>query len=213
MEGPLSDGRLVELLRAGDESAFCELVRRHNNAMVRFAETFVSSRAIAEEVAQEAWLGVLKGLDRFEGRSSLKTWIFKIAANIARTHASRESRCLPVSSLAETDARRAEPSVDPHRFLQPDHARYPGHWARGPAAWETPEERLLSGETRGVVLTAIERLSPAQRLVVTLRDIEGWTADEACQALEVSESNQRVLLHRGRSKVRAALERHLSPAA
>jgi len=204
---------LIESLRTGDEAAFVDLIHAHHAMLLRVAMTYVSSRAVAEEVVQETWLGVLKGLDRFEGRSSLKTWIFKIAANIARTHADRESRSLPISSLAETEARRAEPSVCPDRFLPPDHARYPGHWSRGPAAWETPEERLLSGETRGVILTAIERLSPAQRLVVTLRDIEGWTADEACQALEVSEGNQRVLLHRGRSKVRAALERHLSPAA
>ncbi len=207
------DAELIESLRAGDEAAFVELIHAHHGMLLRVAMTYVSSRAVAEEVVQETWLGVLKDLDRFEGRSSLKTWIFKIAANIARTYANRESRCFPFSSLAETEAGRPEPSVDPGRFLPPNQSRYPGHWTRGPAAWETPEERLLSGETRDIILEAIERLSPAQRLVVTLRDIEGWTADEACQALEVSESNQRVLLHRGRSKVRAALERHLSPAA
>jgi RNA polymerase sigma-70 factor (ECF subfamily) len=176
--------------------------------LVRVAMTYVSSRAVAEEVVQETWLGVLKGLDRFERRSSLKTWIFRIAANIARTCAVREGRCLPFSSLTEMDDER---SVNPDRFFPPDHPRYPGHWARGPAAWETPEERLLSGETRDVILAAIEQLPAAQRLVVTLRDVEGWSAEETCHALELTDGNQRVLLHRGRSKLRAALERCLSP--
>jgi RNA polymerase sigma-70 factor (ECF subfamily) len=205
------DAQLIEALRAGDEAAFVELIHAHHSMLLRVAMTYVSSRAVAEEVVQETWLGVLKGLDRFEARSSLKTWIFRIASNIARTRGVREARCLPFSSLPRTDAERPEPSVEPGRFLPADHARYPGHWAREPAAWETPEERLLSAETRGVILAAIERLPPAQRLVVTLRDIEGWSAHEACEALEVTHSNQRVLLHRGRSKVRAALERHLSP--
>ena len=202
------DAELIEALRAGDEDAFVELIHAHHAVLMRVVMTYVSSRAVAEEVVQETWLGVLKGLDRFEGRSSLKTWIFKIASNIARTRAVRESRCLPFSSLTDTDA---EPSVDPDRFFPPDHARFPGRWAREPAAWETPEDRLLSGETRGVILAAIEQLPRAQRLVVTLRDVEGWSADETCEALEVTGSNQRVLLHRGRSKLRAALERHLSP--
>jgi len=160
---------------------------------------------------QETWLGVLRGLAHFERRSSLKTWIFKIASNIARAHAVRESRCLPFSSLPGPDPDRPEPSVDADRFLPPDHPRHPGHWARPPAAWEMPEERLLSNETRGAILAAIEQLPPAQRLVVALRDIEGWSADEACEALEFSDANQRVLLHPGRSKLRTALERHLSP--
>jgi RNA polymerase sigma-70 factor, ECF subfamily len=205
------DAELIEALKAGDETAFVELIPAHHSMLLRVAMTYVSSRAVAEEVVQETWLGVLNGLDRFEARSSLKTWIFKIAANIARTRAVRESRCLPFSSLPRTDADGHDPAVDPDRFLAPDHARSPSHWARGPAAWETPEERLLSDETRDVILAAIEQLPPAQRLVITLRDIEGWSADEACQALELSDGNQRVLLHRGRSKVRAALERHLSP--
>jgi RNA polymerase sigma-70 factor, ECF subfamily len=205
------DAALVEALRAGDEDAFVGLIRAHHSMLLRVAMTYVSSRAVAEEVVQETWLGVLKGLDRFEGRSSLKTWIFRIASNIACTRAVRESRCMPFSSLPGTDAERQEPSVDPDRFLPSDHARYPGHWDRGPAAWQTPEERLLSGETRGVILAAIEELPPAQRLVLTLRDIEGWSGDEACQALELTDANQRVLLHRARSKVRAALERYLAP--
>ena len=204
------DAALIEALRAGDETAFIELIHAHHSVLLRVAMIYVSSRAVAEEVVEETWLGVLKGLDRFEGRSSLKTWILKIASNIARTRAVRASHCL--ASLPETDAERPESSVDPGRFLPPDHARYPGHWAREPAAWDTPEERLPSGEARGVIVAAIERLPPAQRLVVTLRDIEGWSADETCQALELTDGNQRVLLHQGRSKLRAALERHLSPS-
>ena len=202
------DAVLVKALRDGDETAFLDLINAHNSSLLRVAMTFVSSRAVAEEVVQETWLGVLNGLDRFEGRSSLKTWIFQIAANIARTRAVREWRCVPFSSLTANDA---EPSVDPDRFFPPDHARFPGHWARRPASWETPEEQLLSRETQDVILAAIEQLPPAQRLVVTLRDVEGWSADEACQALELTDANQRVLLHRARSKLRAALERYLSP--
>ena len=205
-----SDAELINALKAGDETAFVDLVHAHHAVLLRVAMTYVSSRAVAEEVVQETWLGVLKGLARFEGRSSLKTWIFKIAANIARTRAVREGRCLPFSSLPGSDD---EPSVDPDRFFPPDHPRHPGHWARGPASWEIPEGRLLSGETRNVILAAIEQLPTAQRLVVTLRDVEGWSAEETCQALEVSDGNQRVLLHRARSKLRAALERYLSPVA
>src|SRR4051794_26906200 len=208
---PADDGALVKALRAGDEDAFVGLVRAHHSVLLRNAMTYVSSRAVAEEVVQETWLGVLKGLDRFEGRSSLKTWIVKIASNIARTRALREGRCRPFSSLISADA-RTEPSVDPDRFFPADHPRFPGRWARAPLAWQIPEERLLERETRDVIREAVERLPAAQRLVIALRDIEGWSAGEACRALELTEGNQRVLLHRARCKVRAALERHLSPA-
>src|SRR6476659_2440953 len=183
---PLASGddrALVEALRAGDEHAFVALIRAYHSALLRTAMTFVSTRAVAEEVVQETWLGVVKGIDRFEGRSSLKTWIFKIASNIARTRATREGRCRPFSALAAAEVERSEPSVDPDRFLPADHPRFPGHWARAPVAWQIPEERLLSGETRDVIRDAVERLPAAQRLVITLRDIEGWSADEACQAL------------------------------
>ena len=207
----LDDAALVRALRAGDEDAFAGLIRAHHSVLLRAAMTYVSSRAVAEEVVQETWLGVLRDLDRFQGRSSLKTWIFKMAANIARTRAGREGRCRPLSSVLAAEAERGEPSVDPDRFFPADHPRFPGRWARAPLAWRSPEERLLSGETRDVIREAVERLPAAQRLVLTLRDIEGWTADEACHALELTEGNQRVLLHRARSKVRAALERHLGP--
>jgi RNA polymerase sigma-70 factor, ECF subfamily len=163
---------------------------------------------VAEEVVQETWLGVLHGLDRFEGRSSLKTWIFRILTNIAATRAARERRCVPFSALAGRETDDGEASVDPDRFLPPDHDRWPGHWALGPSRWETPEAGLLGAEARELLLREIDRLPPAQRTVIALRDIEGWPAEEVCDALKVSEGNQRVLLHRARTKVRSALEEY-----
>src|SRR3954467_3073627 len=209
---PVADDQaLVERLRAGDEEAFMDLVVRWSPSMLRVARMYVPSQAVAEEVVQETWLGVLNGLDRFQGRSSLKTWIFKIASNIARTRALREGRCRPFSSLISADA-GTEPSVDPDRFFPADHPRFPGRWALAPQTWQIAEERVVESETRDVIREAVELLPAAQRLVITLRDIEGWSADEACRALELTEGDQRVLLHRARCKVRAALERHLSPA-
>jgi RNA polymerase sigma-70 factor, ECF subfamily len=196
------DAALIERLRAGDEAAFMELVERYHAALVRLAQSFVSSRAVAEDVAQEAWLGVLNGIGRFEGRSSLKTWIFRILVNRAKTRGVREARSVPFSSLAGEDG---EPSVDPERFVRE------GAWSSPPRAWEgEPEERLLAGEARAVIDAAIERLPPAQRRVITLRDIEGLGAEEVVGVLDISDGNQRVLLHRARAKVRQALEDYLS---
>jgi RNA polymerase sigma-70 factor (ECF subfamily) len=200
------DQRLLAALRRGDETAFAELVDSHSSALLRVARIYVGSQSVAEEVVQETWLGVLRGLDRFEGRSSLKTWIFKILANIATTRAIRERRTLPFSALAETEPDGTVPSVEPDRFLGADHDRWPHHWALGPTRWANPEESLLTGEARHRLLDAVRVLPPAQRTVITLRDIEGWPAHEVCDALGVSEGNQRVLLHRARSKVRSALE-------
>jgi RNA polymerase sigma-70 factor, ECF subfamily len=197
---------LLEALRAGDERAFTELVERHAGSMLRLAMTFVRSRAVAEEVVQDAWLGVLRGIGSFEGRSSLKTWIFRILTNTAKTRAVREGRTVPIGSLGD----EGEPAVDADRFLPPDHPRYPGHWASPPSGWHRiPEDRLLDAETLAVITRAIEALPAAQRQVVTLRDVEGWSSEETCEALGLSEVNQRVLLHRGRSKVRQALEEYL----
>jgi RNA polymerase sigma-70 factor (ECF subfamily) len=168
---------------------------------------YVPTPAVAEEVVQETWIGVLKGIDRFEGRSSLKTWIFRILANIAKTRGERERRSIPFSSAAGAAAE--EPAVDPDRFLPAGDERARA-WALGPIPWPGPEESLLSGETRRVILEAIEKLPPAQREVITLRDVEGWSSEEARNALEISETNQRVLLHRARSKVRGAIERYLN---
>jgi RNA polymerase sigma-70 factor (ECF subfamily) len=195
--------RLIESLKGGDEHAFAWLLDEYSSALLRVAMTHVGTRAVAEEVVQETWLGVIKGIDRFEGRSSLKTWIFRILTNTASTRGPRERRMVPFSALAPADE---EAAVDADRFFPPDHARYPNHWALGPTAWETPEQELLSGETREVILRAIDALPEAQRAVVTLRDLEGWTPEDVCDTLALSDGNQRVLLHRARTKVRAALE-------
>jgi RNA polymerase sigma-70 factor, ECF subfamily len=205
----IEDARLVKALRARDESAFELLMREYHASLLRVAQIYVSSRAVAEDVVQDTWIGVLNGIERFEARSSLKTWIFRILTNIAKTRAQREGRSIPFSALERPDA-VPEPAVEPERFLPPDHERWPGHWSSKPEPW--PEERLLASETRAVVEEAIEQLPPAQRAVISLRDVEGWAAEETCNALGLSETNQRVLLHRARSKVRQALEDYLSEA-
>jgi RNA polymerase sigma-70 factor (ECF subfamily) len=206
---PAAERRLVSALRRGDEAAFLELVRRHHAVMVRVAQGYVRSAAVAEEVAQETWLGVLKGLDAFEGRSTLKTWIFRILVNRAKTRGAREARTVPFSALEFGDDEG--PAVDPARFL-PSSDRSAGHWAEPPKRWdELPEERLLSRETLALARATMDGLPHRQREVVLLRDVEGWTAEEVCDALGLSQGNQRVLLHRARSHVRAALERHLAP--
>jgi RNA polymerase sigma-70 factor, ECF subfamily len=202
------DSQLLAALRAGDEQAFARLVEMYHAQMLRLAQTFVRTRAVAEEVVQEAWLGVLRGLDRFEGRSSLRTWIFRIVANTAKTRGEREGRSLPFSALAaeEDDG----PAVAPQRFQGPD-GRFPGGWASFPEPWDdVPEQRLLSQETRGIVDRTIAGLPPGQRAVITLRDVVGCSSEEVCNVLELSETNQRVLLHRARSKVRGALETYLT---
>ena len=195
------DAKLVKGLQAGDEDVFMELVRALNPSLLRVARMFVPTAALAEDVVQETWLAVLNGIDRFEGRSSLKTWIFSILTNTAKTRGERERRSVPFSAL-DTDDGGFEPAVERSRFTGT------GHWAVLPRAW--PEDRLLAKETLSVVERAIERLPASQRTVITLRDVEGWTADEVRNTLELSETNQRVLLHRARAKVRRALEQYLS---
>ena len=203
------DVRLVNALRAGDESAFAALLERYHASLLRLAMVYVRNRAVAEEVVQETWLGVVQGIDRFERRSSLKTWIFRILTNIAKTRAHREGRTLPLSALQDP-GRVPEPSVEPERFLDSAHPRWPGHWASPPERWdEVPEQRLLAKESLGQVAEAIEQLPPMQRQVITLRDVEGWDSAEVCDLLDLSEANQRVLLHRARSKVRQSLEQFL----
>jgi RNA polymerase sigma-70 factor (ECF subfamily) len=202
--GPLADAEMLLALRRGEEAAFIALVERHHASMVRVARGWLGNRALAEEAAQEAWLGALEGMARFEGRSSVRTWLFGILANCARQRAAREGRSVPLSSLEpEGDAAALEPS----RFLADDHPRWPGHWARAPEPWA--EEQLATRETAEAARRAIEDLPPSQRQVITLRDVEGFSAEEACAVLGLSEGNQRVLLHRARARVRAALERHL----
>jgi RNA polymerase sigma-70 factor (ECF subfamily) len=197
---------LLARLRAGDEETFAVLVERYFPTMLAIARGYVKTAAVAEEVVQDAWLGVLKGLDRFEGRSSLRTWVMRIVVNTAMTRGEREARSMPFSALAPAEEERA---VDSERFRAPEDA-FPGHWRAYPGDWSAlPEDALVGRETRAVVMRAIEELPAAQRAVITLRDVTGCTAEEVCSALELSEGNQRVLLHRARSRVRAALERHL----
>jgi RNA polymerase sigma-70 factor (ECF subfamily) len=200
---------LIAALRQGDEAAFMALVELYQTALVRVALMYVSSRAAAEDVVQETWLGVLQGLSRFEGRSSLKTWIFRILSNRAKTRAVREGRAIAFSALASADA-PAEPAVDRSRFYPPEHEDH-GWWLSYPRSWEdVPESRLLARETRAQIMAAIEALPENQRTVISLRDVEGWTSEEVCSVLTISETNQRVLLHRARSKVRRALEHYLT---
>ncbi|BDG06065.1 RNA polymerase sigma factor [Anaeromyxobacter oryzae] len=196
---------LVAALRAGDEAAFLELVGRYHRSVVRVARAYLGSDAAAEDVAQEAWLGVLKGIDAFEGRCSVKTWIFRIAVYCAKTRRARDGRLVPMSALEEDG--EDEPAVDPDRF-QPDGARYANNWSRPPEPWA--EERLMTSQAAALVKQEIERLPTNQRAVITLRDVEGLDSGEVCEALGLSDGNQRVLLHRARSKVRAALERLMS---
>lgn len=207
---PPDEAQLLAALRRGDEAAFMALVTMHYAAMLRLAQVYVGTRAVAEEVIQETWLGVLQGLDRFEGRSSLKTWIFRILLNRARTRAQRENRTIPFSALASDETELFEPAVDPGAFRPPGD-QYPGGWLAPPSGWNAlPEERLLSRETRQQIDAALTTLPPAQRAVITLRDIDGWSASEVCDYLSISEANQRVLLHRARSRVRQALASYLA---
>ena len=193
------DAELVAQLRAGDEAAYTEIVRRYHGALVRVASAHVRSAALAEEIAQDAWVAVLNGLARFEGRSSFRTWLFTIAANLAKTRGAREARSLPFSALARDEAEHERPG-ETDRFLDN------GHWAKAPAEWRDPETRLQNGETLLQIERAIAQLPEAQRTVITLRDVRGADADEVCALLGISEGNQRVLLHRARAKVRRALE-------
>jgi RNA polymerase sigma-70 factor, ECF subfamily len=204
-----SDTELLERLRGGDEAAFEELVDGYYGMMLSVAQSYVKTRAVAEEVIQDAWLAVLKGLDRFEGRSSVKTWIISIVINIAKTRGVREARTVPFAAMALAGE---EAAVEPERFRGANDA-FPGHWWAYPANWnERPEEVILGRETLQVVTDAIEGLPDAQRAVITMRDVAGCSPEEVCETLDLSDGNQRVLLHRARSHVRAALERHLDAA-
>jgi RNA polymerase sigma-70 factor (ECF subfamily) len=202
--GATDDGALVRRLRAGDEAAFVMLVERHGPALRRLARMHTAD-AIADEIVQETWIAVLQGIDRFEGRSALRTWVVRILMNIARSRAERERRHIPFSAFEDPDA-DAEPAVDPDRF-RPAGDVFPGGWISFPERWdEQPEASFLSTEGVELARQAIAVLPPAQRAVVSLRDVEGWSSEEVAEALGISPGNERVLLHRGRSRVRAALE-------
>jgi RNA polymerase sigma-70 factor (ECF subfamily) len=201
------DVTLITALRDGDEGAFTWLLDHYHAPLHRTARMYVATDAHADEVVQETWVAVLRGIDRFEQRSSLKTWLYRILMNIARTRGVKESRTIPFSSAVGAMDDGAEPAFDADRFRPPDDPDWPGHWASFPLDWEhQPESRLLAGETMTLVASIIETLPPAQREVLTLRDVEGWTSVEVCNALGLTETNQRVLLHRGRAKIRRALE-------
>ena len=206
---PLSDSQLLEGLQKGDEAAFETLIDRYHGSLLRLAKSFVRTHDVAEEVVQETWMGVLGGLEGFEGRSSLKTWIFTILTNKAKTRGIREDRSVPFSSLSNPANDPDEPAVDPERFLKT--GPWTGHWATPPNPWddETPERLLLSKESLENIEKAFESLPPNQKQVIILRDVEGMTSEEVCAMFEISDSNQRVLLHRARSKVRRTLEQYL----
>lgn len=205
-----AEADLVDRLRGGDEAAFVCLVNTYSASLKRLALAFVPIEAVAEEVVQETWLAVLTGIDRFEGRSSVKTWIFRILTNRAKTRAIRERRTINFTEL-EGPLEPGEPAVDPARFLPAGHPAFPGHWASPLEHWSaSAEDAVVGRETMGVLQRGMEGLPPAQRIVVALRDVHGWPAAEVCEVLGLSEANQRVLLHRGRSRLRAALEAYFA---
>ena len=210
---PPGEAQLVRSLQAGNEDDFATIVERYHSAMVRLALSYVREQSVAEEVAQEAWLAVLQGIAGFQQRSSFQTWLFTILTNRAKTRGRREARSVPMSSLGPVHG-ADEAAVDPGRFRPHEATRWPGSWADPPRPWGNgPEQRLLATEARGLILEAISGLSASQRAVITLRDVEGLTAQEACEVLELSDANQRVLLHRARSKVRQTLEDYMDEAA
>lgn len=200
--------RLLSALRAGDERALSEFGARFHGSLKRVARSFGASEAVAEEIVQETWLAVLEGLDGFEGRSSFRGWLFGILKNQARRRAARERRSVPFSSLAGDDE-PGEPVVPSERFQGVDGC-WPNHWAAAPRPWEDGPQRLASLEAREQLRGAIAGLPPRQRVVIALRDVEGLTSDEVCEVLEISEGNQRVLLHRGRVAVRNVLEEYVN---
>jgi RNA polymerase sigma-70 factor, ECF subfamily len=203
---PVDDAAIVAALRAGDAAAFSALVVQLSPALLRVARSHVPSTAVAEEVVQETWLGVIKGIDRFEGRASLKTWVFRILLNVARTRGPKERRTTPLSEL------QADDDLGLPDALFADEGTWADWWAVHPTPWsDVPEERFAAAETRARIEAAIEELPPIQRQVVTLRDVEGWTAAEVCDLLDLTPGNQRVLLHRARSRLRASLETLLEP--
>ena len=202
-EARAADKALVERILAGEEQAFVELVEAHHASMLRLAHAYVSSTSVASEVVQETWMAVLKGLARFEGRAALKTWIFRILTNRAKTRGVKEGRSIPFTAMEPEDR---EPAVDPAQFSRK------GSWTEAPSQWEvtTPEDMLERKQAMAALKEALELLPPQQRLVVTMRDVEGLDSKDVCNVLEISETNQRVLLHRGRSKLRRLLDGHLA---
>jgi RNA polymerase sigma-70 factor, ECF subfamily len=207
---PMSDDVLVAGLRARDDDVFARLVADWSRSMLRVARSFVSTDASAEEVVQDTWLAVIQGIDGFEGRSSLRTWVYRILVNTARKRGVKEHRSLPWSSFTPTDDDRG-PTVDPSAFRGSDD-EYPGGWRTFPAEWASTESAVLAGEVRKTVKSALDLLPERQRVVITLRDVIGHTSDEVCEMLDISSANQRVLLHRARAAVRTHLAAYLGDA-
>ncbi len=206
-----TDRDVVDALCRGDEDAFTALVDRYHASMVRVAGRFVRGPAVAEEVVQETWIALLRGIDRFGGRSSLKTRLFAILLNQARRRGAAEARTVPFSDLDDDEG--GGPAVDPDRFFAPGHP-HAGHWVGRQADWAaSAEEALLGTEVAEVIRRSVAALPPGVAVVMTLRDLEGWSGSEVCEALDISEGNQRVRLHRARSRVRADLERYLAGVA
>lgn len=202
-----TDDELIESIRDGDEEAFRVLVNNYQPQLLRLARLYVSSDATAAEVAQETWIAVLRGLEKFEGRGSFRSWLFKILTNQARRRGTRDARQVPFASTTRLIDDHYQGAVDSTRLKPASDPVEPLHWASPPPRWDTlPEPRLLDSELRAVLDHSIEALSPSQREVITLRDILGWESAETADALGISETNQRVLLHRARSRVRTGLE-------
>lgn len=197
----MAEEELVAALRAGDEGAFAGIVDGWSRPMLLLARGFVSTEASAQEVVQDTWLAVIRGLDGFQGRSSLRTWVYRILVNQAKTRGVQEHRVLPWSSVSGEDS---GPTIDPAAFEGPD-GEYPGHWRSLPSEWRSAEDHVLAAEVRDNLRVAFDGLPERQRIVVTLRDVVGCSAEEVCDLLGVSAANQRVLLHRGRAAARAAL--------
>jgi RNA polymerase sigma-70 factor, ECF subfamily len=213
MDAKLDEMTLLNLLRQRDEMAFTQLVEHYHPSLVRLARLFVQDEAMAEEISQETWLAVLQGLSQFEGRSSLKTWLFTILTNKAKTRSRRENRSIAFSDLGDASL-EALPTVSLDRFKDASAEMGQDHWLAGaqPASWAgIPEDILLSGETLNFIHQTIKELPANQRAVITLHDVEELSSQEICNILEISETNQRVLLHRARARVRQSLEDYLQP--